>query len=561
MYWQQGGCWSRERVWVTEYFRDVVILNVLGRDATSASRITQPLRSVVRPIQTILTWAEQDNWEDPLGIDMPSPTLAPLTPEIKGVVPKEKTLKFAEKTEDGSKSLGPRNSITIDEILAQTMRNLDVVVVGAGIGGLAAALALATDGHRVKVLDGVKEFAEVGAGIRVPPNSSRLCRAWGVDLDSVPKQAARGIRFVDWKDNILLDVPYADMASKYGTPYYLFHRADFIAALLAAAKMNNNVQILTGNKVVEYDLQRPAVKTEEGTWYPADLIVSAEGIKSSIRDTINGTPIEPVDTGDVAYRILVPSKPLLEDPETRHLVENPWAVHWLGPEGHAVGYPLRNGELYNIIIDITHATDCGQSVGKDEWKRQIDNSELVERFKDWCKPVRKLCGLTGEYLKWKLVDFPTPLKRWSDPNGKVVLLGDAVHPMMPYLAQGAAQAIEDAATIRAALATYDDLPQALEAYQKQRAPRAYYTAKNTRVLQEWLHLYDGPSRDRRDEMMRHDSESNPIFWGYTPRKDWLFGYDAGKMHTDEENQIPALPPCLPEEDSVYSKTKTEEAKL
>ncbi|KAF5694894.1 salicylate hydroxylase [Fusarium globosum] len=431
------------------------------------------------------------------------------------------------------------------------MKNLNVIVVGAGIGGLATALAFASDGHRVKVLDGVIEFAEVGAGIRVPPNSSRLCKSWGVDFDSVPKQIAKGIRFVDWKNNGLLDVPYDDMLSKHGAPYYFFHRADFVDIMLKAVKKNPNIKIITRSKVVEYDVQRPAVRTESGDWYAADLVVSAEGIKSSIRDEVNGEPIEPVDTGDVAYRILVSTESLLKDPETRYLVENAWAVHWLGPEGHAVGYPLRNGELYNIIIDITHQSDKGQHLLDDQWKVQADNRELVDRFKDWCKPVRDLCGLTGEYLKWKLVDFPVPLKRWAHPSNKVVLIGDAVHPMMPYLAQGAAQAIEDAATLRAAIAEFDSLPEALAIYQKQRATRATYVAQNTRVLQEWLHLYDGPARDQRDELMKHDNSQNPIFWGHTARKDWLFGYDAGSIHTDEDRKVPPLPPLPPKGSSVY----------
>ncbi|KAF5707606.1 hypothetical protein FMUND_11014 [Fusarium mundagurra] len=196
------------------------------------------------------------------------------------------------------------------------MKNLNVIVVGAGIGGLATALAFATDGHRVKVLDGVIEFAEVGAGIRVPPNSSRLCKSWGVDFDSVPKQIAKGIRFVDWKNNGLLDVPYDDMISKHGAPYYFFHRADFVDIMLKAAKKDPNIKIITRSKVIEYDLQRPAVRTESGDWYAADLVMSAEDIKSSIRDEVNGEPIEPVDTGDVAYRILVPTASLLKDPET-----------------------------------------------------------------------------------------------------------------------------------------------------------------------------------------------------------------------------------------------------
>lgn len=351
------------------------------------------------------------------------------------------------------------------------------------------------------------------------------------------------------------------MVTKHGAPYYLFHRADFVTILLEAAQKNDRIQILTRSRVVQYDCNLPAVKTENGTWYPADLVVSAEGIKSSIRDEVNGEPIEPVDTGDVAYRILVPTAELLKDPETRSLVENAWAVHWLGPEGHAVGYPLRNGELYNIIIDITHGSDKGQRIVGDGWKSQADNAELVERFKDWCKPVRALCGLTGEYLKWKLVDFPVPLKRWTHPSGKLTLLGDAVHPMMPYLAQGAAQAIEDAASLRAAIAHYDNLPEALAKYQKQRAPRSRYVAENTRVLQEWLHLHEGSAWNLRNELMKHDNARNPIFWGHTKRKDWLFSYDAGEVHTDEDNQVPALPPLPPAGSSVYPKAKGHDSKL
>lgn len=456
--------------------------------------------------------------------------------------------------------------------MSSNMKHLEVVVVGAGIGGLATALALSADGHHVTVLDAVKEFAEVsqrphiqnfqieyaltipqvGAGIRVSPNSSRLLLRWGVDLDPIKKETSRGNRFVDWKNNILLDVPYSDVKEKYGAPYYFIHRADLVDALLKATQRRKNITIKTQSKVVEYNYYRPAVKTEQGVWYSADLVISAEGIKSSARAAINGEPAEPTDTGDVAYRILVPAAPLLDDPEMRHLITEPWATHWMGPEGHAVGYPLRGGELFNIIIDITHNTDLGEPVGEAEWKKRADNTELIERFKDWCPQVRKLCSLTGEYLKWKLADLKQPLKRWIHPSGKVVLLGDACHPMMPYMAQGAAQAIEDAGTLRAALATYDNIPEALRVYERQRAPRAHYVAKNTRVLQEWLHLYAGPARYQRDEMMRHDNQRNPIFWAYTPRKDWLFGHDAEKLYKEEELQIPELPPMLPAEASVYS---------
>ncbi|GME33298.1 hypothetical protein T310_1599 [Neofusicoccum parvum] len=432
------------------------------------------------------------------------------------------------------------------------MPKLNVIIVGAGIGGLSAALALATHEHYVTVLDSLSDRRQVGAGIRVPPNSSRLLLDWGVNLDSVKKVISHGNRFVDWKGRKLLDVSYDDMEEKYGIPYYLIHRADLINALLEAAARNSYVKVKTNNRVVEYNFSDPSVKTEQGDWYSGDLVLSVEGIKSSVRTAVNGEPLEPRDTGDVAYRILVPSGPLLNDPKTRHLVQEPWATHWIGPEAHAVGYPLRDGELYNIIIDVTHRTDKGTQLQEEEWRKQADNKELVERFKGWCYPVQKLCGLTGEYLKWKLVDFNRPLERWVHPSGKVALLGDACHPMMPYMAQGAAQAIEDAGVLRAALANFSNIPQALSEYQQHRAPRAEYIVKNTRVLQEWIHLYDGAAQERRDELMRYDDLANPIFWAHTLRKDWLFGYDPQNVLSGEDDQIPELPPLPPPEASVYS---------
>ena len=187
-----------------------------------------------------------------------------------------------------------------------------------------------------------------------------------------------------------------------------------------------------GCRVQQYDFDAPSVTLESGEVMEADLVVCADGIKSAVRDRINRKPLPPQDTGDVAYRILVPSAPMLADPEMAVLVLEPWAVHWMGPEGHAVGYPLRGGELYNIIIDVTHSSDLGEPLPDEGqvWKSARSNDELVERFKDWCPQVRKLCAMTGEYLKWKLADFDM-LDHWVSESGKVCLLRDACHPMMP----------------------------------------------------------------------------------------------------------------------------------
>lgn len=248
-----------------------------------------------------------------------------------------------------------------------------------------------------------------------------------------------------------MDVPFrggdSDVQCKYGAPYYFIHRADLVNALLEAAKKHSEpehtgrIRILTSRRVVEYDYDKPAVRVnieeEEGVeltpedlaghWYTGDLVVSAEGIKSLARSDINGYPAEPVDTGDVAYRILVPAAPMMDDPELRTLVTEPWATHWMGPEGHAVGYPLRGGELYNIIIDITHRTDLGKPVGEGTWKDNVDNKELVERFSKesgWCSQVQKLCAMTREFVKWRLVELEHPLKRWVHPSGKVALVSN-----------------------------------------------------------------------------------------------------------------------------------------
>lgn len=148
-----------------------------------------------------------------------------------------------------------------------------------------------------------------------------------------------------------------------------------------------------------------------------------------------------------------------------------------------------------------------------------------------------------------------PLKHWIHPSNKVILLGDSCHPMLPYLAQGAAQATEDAGTLRAVLSPttspYTDLKTALIHYEKQRLPRAACITANTRVHQEWLHVYDGKVRDERDKLMQVDRMENPVFWAFEERKNWLFGYDAEVLLGEDELAIPEIPPGPPSAASVY----------
>jgi salicylate hydroxylase len=311
------------------------------------------------------------------------------------------------------------------------MQDLHILVVGAGIGGLQAALALSARSFTVTVFEAVKEFAEIGAGIRVPPNSNLLSQSWGVDFSAIKKNVSLGNRFVDWKGNRLLDVPFEDsLETRYGAPYYFLHRADLMNLLLETAQARSNIEIRFGCKVVDYDFEAPKVTLEDGQTVAGDLIVGCDGIKSIVRDKVNDKPCPPLDTGDVAYRILVPAAPLRDNPATKHLITDAWATHWIGPSAHAVGYPLRGGELYNIIIDITHDTDPSPPLSFSDWMQKHSNGELLDRFSDWCPEVSAILSLTGTYLKWKLADFDQ-LDTWIHKSNRALLLGDACHPMMP----------------------------------------------------------------------------------------------------------------------------------
>lgn len=318
----------------------------------------------------------------------------------------------------------------------------------------------------------------------------------------------------------MVKLPFENMVETYGAPYYLVHRADLHAALLEATQ-KAGVEILNNKRVVSYDFEAPSAITQEDDVFAADLVICADGIKSSARPLLTGLPDIPRDTGDVAYRILIPGEKLLADDDLADLINDPCTTSWCGPQAHIVGYPIRNGEMYNIVVCATSHNETTDEV----WVVKGDNRELCSRFSNWEPRVQKLCALTGEFMKWRLCDLPD-LTRWAHPSGKAVLLGDSCHPMLPYLAQGAAQCFEDAAVLRRCLALDIPLKEGLKYYEEIRLPRASLIQAKTREHQHILHIEDGAGQRKRDEEIKIDNEQNPIFWGYDDRRKWLFSHDA-----------------------------------
>lgn len=344
------------------------------------------------------------------------------------------------------------------------------------------------------------------------------------------KSTSQRYHFLRWQDgSTILNLPFNNIVERHGSPYWLVHRADLHAALLQAAT-DAGVSVLTNKRVISYDFDAPSATTQDGETLKADLIVGADGIKSTCRPLLTGRPDVPRDTGDVAYRILIPGEKLLADPDLAHLIHDPCTTSWCGPDAHLVGYPIRNGEMYNIVVCATSYNETTDEV----WVVKGDNSELCKRFDAWEPTVRKLCALTGDFMKWRLCDLPN-LNRWAHPSGKVVLLGDSCHPMLPYLAQGAAQSVEDAAVLRQVLAQNVDLATAMKQYEEIRMPRVSLLQAKARDHQYILHIEDGDEQRVRDKNMALDADENPVFWGFGDRREWLFSHDAELVRKEGAN--------------------------
>jgi salicylate hydroxylase len=387
-------------------------------------------------------------------------------------------------------------------------RSSSVAIIGGGIGGLTAALTLSRAGFAVKVFEQARGLAEVGAGIQLSPNGARILDRLGLTpaIERVAV-AADSFEFRRWDDGKLISTTPLGQSirSKFGFGYYQIHRADLLSALGDAAPRDC---VEVGRRcidLVEAD-EQIEIRFADGHAASADIVVAADGIHSKAREKFLGIE-SPRFTGNVAFRGLVPTE------RVARLGLKRTCTMWMGPGGHVIHYFVASGRLLNVVFlrDETNWT-------RESWTDRGKIRELRAAFRGWDDTVTSIIDAMDVTLKWALFDR-LPLPRWS--FGRVTLLGDAGHPMLPYVAQGAAQAIEDAGALAACLAGShpDDAPAALRRYEAVRLPRVTAIQAMARTNAGRFHLPDGPEQCARDATMASS-------FGLTPAIDWLYGYDA-----------------------------------
>lgn len=357
-----------------------------------------------------------------------------------------------------------------------------ILVAGGGIGGLTAALCLAKQGLNVSLFEQTSEFVEAGAGIQLSPNCARVLHYLGLEK-ALSHQAffPQATQFRHWRSGQVISESTLGEAAvqQYGAPYYHMHRGDLLNVLVDSAIANSKITLHLGSKVSGAEQSDAGVKLSVGgESFEGDVLIGADGIHSEIRTILWGDE-QPSFTGNVAWRALVPVERL-----PKNLIR-PMSTAWWGPGKHFVHYYVRGGSLVNCVCVVEKD---GWEV--ESWTTPGDYAELTKDFSGWHDDIQQLLAQADHstLFKWALFDR-APMSQWG--QGRITLLGDACHPTLPFMAQGAAMAIEDAAVLAGCLA-HNGAAQTLEArlqkYEALRRPRTAGIQSGSRRNAEVFHL-------------------------------------------------------------------------
>ncbi|TQW01317.1 salicylate hydroxylase [Cordyceps javanica] len=447
----------------------------------------------------------------------------------------------------------------------QAVKALNIIIVGAGIGGLAAGLALAQTGHRVSILDSVSEITDVGAGIQVAPNASRILHRLGV-LQEVMDRATVlervSVRRYTSDEEMATFPLMPEKGLKYGAPMSVIHRGDLQKILLDKA-LELGCHIFTNHKVIAVDPTFSAKvwvhqrSTGAKLWLSADMIIAADGVKSQIRRQIMNSiscEDEPTPTGDAAYRLLIPRERVINNPTALSMMDQNVGMRYMGPGGHIMAYPIRDNSLYNIVL--LHPAKSN-ALPEDVWTSKGNRDDMFKFCAGWSPAVQDwLAHVDEEILEWTLYGYPD-LPTWI--QGSVALLGDACHPMLPYVAQGAANAIEDAAVLATALTCTSNVALVLRIYEAIRKPRAEKIAASATATAHTLHLPDGPEQIIRDQQLTNPgaAKRNPDKWSDPKWQDLMWGVDVMErtIHMWAKlTEVLSLETCYPHLKKAYTYT-------
>ncbi|MCJ1400746.1 hypothetical protein MMC11_003954 [Xylographa trunciseda] len=407
-----------------------------------------------------------------------------------------------------------------------------VVIVGAGLGGLAASIGISRAGHEVTILEQAAQLGEIGAGVQIPPNSSRILKRWGV-LPAIESHstAPQDIKIRSYRDGQVLQsqplLPYCN--ETYGAPYLVIHRADFHAVLVEAAQ-KEGVQIQLGSSVTSIDFTTPRVHVRDKPSVDADIIIGADGLKSICREEMLGKKDPPHLTGDLAYRITVKVEDMRKHKDLVELADNQEINIWMGPDSHVVSYMLKGGGLYNIVLV------CPDNLPELVSTAKADLQEMRDFFENWDPQLKLILGMVQETSKWRLQNSHE-MYRWSHPSGKFALMGDACHATLPYLAQGAAMAVEDGAVLGALfsqIAHPSQLKDLLLIYERIRKQRTTKVVTGSTHARDIYHCPDGDVQQERDRQFREEApfEGFPNRFSDPAFQPWLYGYDAYREADD-----------------------------
>lgn len=421
------------------------------------------------------------------------------------------------------------------------------------MGGLGTALALAKQGFtKISVYENAPGLGFIGAGIQLAPNLARILDRLGV-WEDLAKEAVE-IRTTSIRqgasEDELAKVDLTDIRTKYGYPHSVGHRADLAGQLEQGCKKEKAITFhmaSTLKRIEKWDPKPSFIyTTSDGSekTREADIILAADGIKSLARESLlkaTNSDAKIIDTKQAAYRIMVKRSEMEHDPELLELLDSNRVTRWIGPRRHIIAYPVSRAQIYNISSAQPDTNFAASPTAT--YTTTGSKKAMLDTYSDFCPKVLRLLDLVpdGEVVEWRL-NVHEPLVTWS--KGQVALIGDAAHPTLPHLNQGAAQAIEDGAVLAVVLrmmpsGSPEDISKALRVYEKVRRERAYTLVELAAASGRALHLGEGADKDERDKAFRSSEKGNkmPDKWADADVQKMVFGTDIWQQAIDDFDEL------------------------